>query len=128
MRHRGRISWGLRTALVAACILVLQGLAGAFATGAAAGSSTLDAFGNPLCVAGMDAGAMQGDRDHPALPGCCTGACGMFALPDAGGPAPQSLSNPLPLVAGAGTTRDVAAFRPAPGHDPGSPRAPPVAA
>lgn len=110
-------------------MLVLQGLFGAFATGAADAGEMLDAFGNPLCITSMDGGSQTPDsRDHSAMPDCCTAACGMFAPLAAENPSPHSLSNPLSPSATVEPTTGLAVFHPAPGHDPGSPRAPPVTA
>lgn len=96
----------MRLALLASCMLVLQVLLGAYATGAAAAAPPmLDAFGNVLCITSTDA-ADHGSADHTALPDCCTVACGMFAPIQANDRTGHSLSNPLPTS----VLREPAAF------------------
>jgi hypothetical protein len=63
-RVRGKLS-SKGVALVAAYMLVLQALFGAFASGAAAGTAILDDFGNPLCITSHVPGPSGGEgRDH----------------------------------------------------------------
>lgn len=117
----------MKVALVAASMLVLQALLGAFALGTAAASPMLDAFGNTLCITSTDAaehGSHKGE--HTALPDCCTVACGMFAFATADDRSPNSVSNPLvPALALAMPAFHVTL--PARGVDypPANPRAPP---
>ena len=85
----------MHVALVAAYMLVLQGLLGAFATGAAA-SPLVDIYGNPLCItSGHTSDAGSDGAKHSPPPDCCTTACGMFAPAAAANPAAVSLANPL---------------------------------
>lgn len=127
-RRRKQLNVGL--ALVAAYMLVLQALIGAFALGSAAASPMLDAFGNPLCITSMhstDNGS--GGSDHGTMPDCCTASCSMFAPATADERTLSSVANPLPVV----TARpapgfDTVAHTHAPEENPGSPRAPPATA
>lgn len=113
-------------ALVAAYMLVLQAMLGAFAMGAATASPMLDAFGNPLCITSTDAAVQSdGGRDHGTLPDCCGSACGMLAPLTVEDRTPHSLFNPIAPVQHVEFARDAAVYPPAPDHDPGNPRAPP---
>lgn len=86
----------MAVAFVAAYMLVLQALFGAFALGAAAASPLLDVFGDPLCVsAGATGESETAPGNHSVLPGCCTVACGMFAAATAADRHDHSLANPL---------------------------------
>jgi len=113
-------------ALVAAYMLVLQALFGSFAFGAAAGTSLLDDFGNPLCITSHEPGHSGGEgRDHSGMPDCCAPGCAMFAPITEGDREPHALSNPLtvPFAVSAEAPTLVAAGNVA--RRPGSPRAPP---
>lgn len=117
-------------ALVAAYMLVLQSLVGAFALGAAAASPVLlDVFGNPLCISSASGVASEEDHgDHGSMPDCCIIACSMFAPTTADERAPRSLYNPL--VKTAQQTEPVyesVIISFALEHSPGSPRSPPFA-
>ncbi|MBL0934905.1 MAG: hypothetical protein IBJ07_09155 [Rhizobiaceae bacterium] len=127
-RGRGK-PWGKGVALVAAYMLVLQALFGAFAFGAAAGVPLFDDFGNPLCITSHEPGHAGGEgRDHSGMPDCCAPGCSMFAPVTDGDREPNALSNPLrvayaiPVAVPAIAAADDIACR------PGSPRAPPLAA
>ncbi|MEO9336143.1 hypothetical protein ABFT80_01730 [Mesorhizobium sp. SB112] len=120
-RHKGSSFW---VALVAAYVLVLQSTFGALALGTAPGAMTLDVFGNPLCITSSD---QQGsDIDH-VMPNCCVLGCSMFAPVSSAPPETASLRHEwtgsfailLPLAA--------SVIARSPEHDPGSPRAPPLA-
>lgn len=65
-------------ALVAAFFLVLQAAHGANASSSRVG---LDAFGNPLCISGVNHGTdpTAPSSDHSGMPDCCTLACGAAA-------------------------------------------------
>lgn len=113
-------------AFVAACVLVLQSLLGAWANSAMAATPLLDAFGNPLCITSVDHDGKLPAGDHSKLPDCCAFGCSMVsslldAAPDTG----LGLLRPL-------TSDDVRfdlveAFHvPGPDHHPGNPRAPPL--
>jgi len=68
-------------ASIAAYVLVLQSLLGAFALGAGPAAAQTDAFGNVICTHAGAAEQPGGDRrDH--LPSCCTLGCvfSSFAL------------------------------------------------
>lgn len=116
----------MAVALVAAYMLVLQALFGAFAFGAAA-SPMVDVFGNPLCVTSGETGEIDGvPGDHSALPDCCGVACGMFAAATAADRQLHSLENPLAFsvvdrVRGFDDARRDFALQ----RGPGSPRGPP---
>ncbi|MFN3765255.1 MAG: hypothetical protein ACK4R3_06760 [Aliihoeflea sp.] len=125
---RGKLL-GKGVALVAAYMLVLQALFGAFAAGASAGVPMLDDFGNPLCITSHEPGPSGGEgRDHSGMPDCCAPGCSMFAPATDGDREPHALSNPLKVFRAifvalpAIVATDDAASR------PGSPRAPPLAA
>ena len=124
--HRTARNGRLGMALVAAAILFLQGLFGAYANAAFVGAAQLDAFGNPLCVSMPGETGAPGKHDPAAMPGCCTLACqaGASLLPSepVGTAFPAhaawiALGTPLP--------RPLSLARHA-GHRPGNPRAPPL--
>lgn len=124
-RGRGKL-WGKGVALVAAYMLVLQALFGAFAVGASAGAAMLDEFGNPLCITShLPAPAGGEGRDHSGMPDCCAPGCSMFAPVTSGDREPHALSNPLRVLQAsfAATPPIVAADHVA--TRPGNPRAPP---
>lgn len=114
-----------------ALVLVSQSVIGALALGAAAGGPQFDAFGNPLCVTGVErsGGGEHLPSDHSRLPDCCGVACSMFW---------QSLPVPTDFAgivlnprvetraAFAGYRIDAAGTRG--DHEPGNPRAPPLTA
>lgn len=129
VRHFRRKSWGPGFALVAAYMLVLQAMLGAFALGAAAASPVLDTFGNPLCIVSTDEATMPdgGQDDHGALPDCCGSLCGMLAPLTAEDRAPRSLSNPLSPFLQVEFAFEEVVLPHASVHHPGNPRAPPVA-
>lgn len=116
----------LSVALVAALLLVLQTVAGAFASGTVA-AAPRDAYGNPLCITSgiHDGQELPAKPAHGMLPGCCTLACGMAAVL---GPVPvdvvgvvrlhAALLAPVAPVEGLPTHP--------PEHSPGNPRAPPL--
>jgi hypothetical protein len=106
-------------------MLVMQALLGALAIGSAAADPMVDAFGNPLCVT-SDQQDPSGGRDHTAMPDCCTSACSMVAPALTGERDAHYLANPLRIPAPATFDIGSRAAQPAPDHDPGSPRAPPL--
>ena len=116
-------------ALAAAFVLALQGLFGAFATGAANAGGMLDAFGNSLCITDMDgAGQPPHEGGDSVFPDCCTGLCGLVVPLTVAAPAFHSLFSPLVVSVKAWAPPRVMAFRSTPDHDPGRPRAPPFVA
>ncbi len=114
-------------AFVATLVLFLQALVGAYATGAAAAAPMLDAFGNPLCMPGMEQSGGEADRSgHKTLPDCCTVSCSMFLSAFSDERPAHSLSNPLSAsVAHALSTLDAHAPTFALERRSGRPRAPP---
>ncbi len=113
--------------MVAVLVLLLQSSVAAWAAAAMPASPAVDMFGNPLCIGGADHGSPAGD-DHSRLPDCCAIACAsavsVLHMPDAalGFFHPlRSVETPRPAMPGQQDrrTRD---------HDPGRPRAPPLAA
>lgn len=118
-------SWRFRTAYLAACILMLQFLAGAFALGAAAAAPPVfDIFGNPLCINSMD---MDNRVDLPVMPECCTTACAMASLLPPCDALPNSLLNPRsPDLLHPVMTFEAICHAPIVAHGPGNPRSPPV--
>ncbi len=127
LKHLRHIGIGKGVAFVAAWLLVVQMLAGAFVLGGAHAAPMVDAFGNPLCVTSETSGgdANDGER-HAGLPDCCTTLCGMVApaMPD--DRTPHFLANPLTASSVEHFGGDDRLRAPAPDHDPGNPRAPPA--
>ncbi|MEO5324696.1 hypothetical protein PV773_15360 [Mesorhizobium sp. CC13] len=121
-----RKRWSIGAALAVALIVMLKTTAGALTLGQ--GSPPLDMFGNPLCITSIADHTAPAKSNHASLPQCCTLGCNMFATPMASPPDGAALP--------AGRLRDVAvvvqparlAPPTAPDHDPGRPRAPPMAA
>jgi len=115
-------------ALVAAYLLLLQSVLGAFAFGAGPVASQLDAFGNVICTHEGAAELPAGDQ-HPAhMPACCTLGCSMvshaYAPPPENGMALASLSfETVAFVFPAIVHLDFARER-----SPSNPRAPPIPA
>lgn len=111
--------FGLPAALV---LLLFQSFAFGLSAGAAALPASLDAFGNPLCAHSEHGGG----SGHPTIPDCCTVACGIHlpALP-VGTVEAVVLRHHAGILAPVAASRLV--FPSAPDHDPGRPRAPPVA-
>jgi hypothetical protein len=119
---------GSIVAVAAALIVFLQSIAIAWSAAAMPAGPQFDAFGNPLCIAGTaHGGGDQGD-DPSSLPNCCTFACGnaspALALPS--GTDAALLTPPDRSAPQLSTFRTINLA--APEHDPGSPRAPPLAA
>jgi hypothetical protein len=124
----GRRTGRMAVALVAAWLLVLQSMVGAFALGGASAAAPLDGFGNVICTHDGAAGFPGSDRRPAHPPACCVLVCSLAspalaAPPDAG---------PLLVRIDPETARivfPVSGHRPwARGHSPSSPRAPPFAA
>ncbi|MGV6876411.1 DUF2946 family protein [Pseudochelatococcus sp. B33] len=124
-KRRETRSW---VAVVAAYALVIQSLLGAFAIGASAAPSRLDAFGTVICTShgvealpdGADPSKSGLMPDHCAV-GCCAFAHAILSVPD-------YTAVPVAFV-----PQEDAVLRPAPearasGREglPGNPRAPPV--
>ncbi len=115
-------------ALVAAYLLLLQSVLGAFAFGTGPNASQLDAFGNIICTHEGAAELPVGDQ-HPAhMPACCMLGCSMVsqvhAPPPESGMALASLSFEtvafvFPAIVHLDFTRE---------RSPSNPRAPPVPA
>ncbi len=126
-RQHGR--YGM-VAVAVAILMAFQSLLGPFAMAAGAASPMLDAFGNPLCIAGMEGHepASAPGKDHALMPECCTLACSMsFAFV----PTDRAVAilftplvQPLPRV----RVRYADQIRSVLDDLPGNPRAPPVAA
>lgn len=109
-------------------MLALQGLFGAFTTGAASAGPMFDAFGNPLCITSgiHDPGSFGHTHEPGSVPECCAGACSLIAAPAFDTRADAFLSNPLPPAAPGFAPFCAFIIQPAFDHDPGSPRAPPA--
>ncbi|WP_411034856.1 hypothetical protein [Shinella sp. BYT-45] len=117
-------------AFALAILLALQSLLGSFAMAAGTGTPMVDAFGNPLCIGGMEGHepASAPDKDHSRHQECCTLACGMahgFAPTDR---AVAILFNPLAQPSQRILEARFDQVRPALDNLPGNPRAPPFAA
>jgi hypothetical protein len=115
-------------ALVAAYLLVLQSVLGAFASGLSPDASQLDAFGNVICTQQGAAQLPGGDPHQQHMPACCVLGCGMasaaFVPPPAAATVPGSFSVEtvafvLPPFRHLDFTRD---------RSPSNPRAPPARA
>lgn len=117
-----RAGWRLGIALVAAYLLVLQSVFGAFALGI--GPQQLDAFGNPLCIGSGDHSG-SGKTDHGSLPNCCTLGCPMVGQTLGAPPQVSWLPASPPLDVGAVTHVPPVVVVSADDHRPGNPRAPP---
>ena len=125
--RKNRRSW---VALLAACVLVVQSLAGALATGAHAASIQLDAFGGVICATNAaetpSGGGESPEKRH--TPACCFAGCLSFAwaaLP-ARGAAPVP---PLPVRRSDPVVPQRADHRPTERRgSPANPRAPPTIA
>ncbi|WP_269931875.1 hypothetical protein [Aminobacter sp. HY435] len=122
-RRRGT---GFGVALAAALLFVLQTAAGALAIGQ--GQPPLDIFGNPLCITTATDHTAPAKSDHPSLPECCTLGCNMVSSAAVSPPqghevalaSPIEIPAPfLPMLLDPPTDAK---------HDPGNPRAPPLAA
>lgn len=117
--------WRLRVALAAALLLLFETVSGAFAGADPFARVVLDAYGNPICTSHS---GNEGGPSHSSLPGCCTLACSMVAPALAGASAGGIVSPGLRAIISylpAGFAADV--LPAAPDHDPGRPRAPPLA-
>ncbi|MBS7701510.1 MULTISPECIES: DUF2946 family protein [unclassified Chelatococcus] len=124
LRQQRGCAW---VALVAAYMLILQSVLGAFAIGASASPERNDVFGTILCApSGDQSGASDDAPVRRHLPDCCLYGCSMFApvllsLPAAAETPfehPVVLSHPLPdFGVRAPLRRD---------GSPGRPRAPPL--
>lgn len=116
---------GFGVALVAALMLVLQTVAGALALGQ--GTPPLDIFGNPLCITSSSGHTAPAKSDHAGMTECCTLGCNMFSTALASPPEGAALAVDLQSHAAVQlpvSRRDLSA---PPKHDPGNPRAPPLA-
>ncbi|PDT47573.1 hypothetical protein CO661_12680 [Sinorhizobium fredii] len=123
---RRRIGSRQGLALVAVLMLVLQSVAAASA-GPRPDLRQFDSVGNPLCITGTSHSDTEhgDDRDRP--PDCCTPGCCMSS------PLPAAPSGSATLVAPPPSSRTALASHCAflvhkSKHNPGSARAPPLAA
>lgn len=122
-----RRRWDWWVALAATCVLMFQLTTGALAFDPEANAFQLDAFGNPLCLNGVDhAGPGQGDRDHSKQPGCCLAGCCLSSA--ALMPPPDIAWLPVKMAV---SSQVVIPLRPTVffsvrGYVPGNPRAPPL--
>lgn len=113
-------------ALVAAWMLVLQGLLGAFASAATPPGANLDVFGNPLCITSTDAHGL-GDDAYKGMPPCCLGVCVPLTALSDDTRAPHELENPLVLSLDATPAEKFETARFEPRHAATRQRAPPSA-
>lgn len=80
--RRMKSSW--RVAGAAVCMLVLQSMGGALASGASSASFEFDAFGNPICATSSDGVHSSGSQDgNSHRRDCCTLGCSISAQPAA---------------------------------------------
>lgn len=112
-------------ALAAALMLVLQTAAAALALGQ--GTPPLDIFGNPLCITSASGHTAPAKSEHPSLPECCTLGCNMFSMATGSPPNGAGFRVERPLEARIVFQSPRLDPSIAPEHDPGNPRAPPVA-
>jgi hypothetical protein len=113
-------------ALVAAYLLVLQSMFGAFAFGLGPDASQRDAFGNVICTHEGVAERPGGDPHQQHMPTCCVLGCGMVSAahappPDAAALARSLVFDAVAFVLPAFRHLDFARAR-----SPSNPRAPPV--
>jgi hypothetical protein len=97
MKHRGtrRSTFPAHfSALLIACLLVLQFSFGAFAAGANSAPPQLDAFGNPLCLSGTADGG--GKVDHGSATHGCAFHCLFASLTPGAPPANMAVVLPRP--------------------------------
>jgi hypothetical protein len=118
----------IAVALVAAWLLVLQSVLGAFASASGPQARQLDAFGNVICTHEGAAELPAGDPHQQTLPPCCGFGCLLSFAPHSPPPAVLALSRDVVFEAAA-----FAAPVPAPPLFPrdrssANPRAPPPAA
>lgn len=120
-----RKGWGFGVAFAAALMLVLQTATAALAIGQ--GTPPLDIFGNPLCITTSTDHTAPAKSDHPSLAECCTLGCNMLSTALA--TPPDGVVVPVALQPHGALRFIPARLDPstAPEHDPGSPRAPPLA-
>jgi len=111
--------------LVAACVLLLDSLVTAWATGMVPARIQVDPLGNPLCLVDTDSDRSGSPADHSAMKDCCVIGCSMTATLAAEPSGASLFLRPISRSAVA-----VAVYRPAarapPEYDPGNPRAPPL--
>jgi hypothetical protein len=72
-----RRRWSIAVAFVAAYLLVLQSVVGAFALGLGPSPAQLDSFGNVICTHAGAAELPAGDTQPKHLPNCCVVGCTM---------------------------------------------------
>lgn len=115
-------------ALVAAYLLVLQSVLGAFAFGLGPDASQRDAFGNVICTQEGAAELPGGDPHRQHMPACCMLGCSLASSVHAPPPAAAALARSVVFEAVAFV---LPAFRHldfARDRSPSNPRAPPATA
>ncbi|MGB3539073.1 MAG: hypothetical protein WBA42_13010 [Mesorhizobium sp.] len=117
----------MAVAFVAAYLLVLQSVVGAFALGLGPNPAQLDSFGNVICTHAGAAELPAGDTQPKHLPNCCVVGCTMASPALGVAPAAGGLQARLSF-------QTVVYRSTKPGHlalardrSPANPRAPPVA-
>lgn len=128
MRIR-RKRWDWWVAFAATCVLLFQLTTGALAFNPEANAFQLDAFGNPLCLNGLDHPASgQGDGDHSKQSGCCLAGCCLSSTVFM--PPPDAVSLPLKMAVSSEVVVPIGPtiVFPDRGYVPGNPRAPPLTA
>lgn len=115
-------------AFVAAYVLVLQSVLGAFALGTGPDASQRDVFGNVICTQEGAAQLPGGDPHQQHMPACCVLGCGMTS-------AAYAPPREADTLAGSLSFETVAFVLPAFRHldfardrSPSNPRAPPASA
>lgn len=113
-------------ALIATLVLLLQTVFMSWSLAAAPHDTTLDAFGNPLCITGSDHGSAPAD-DPASEPARCTLGCVMSSMV-LHAPAPDAVAvrRDVEPDARIGSEHPLPHVRST--HRPGSPRAPPLTA
>jgi hypothetical protein len=117
-------------AFAIALLISLQALLGTAALAAAVANPTLDAFGNPLCIAHMDEQdpASAPGKERSLAPDCCTLACGVAIGTAPDDHADALLFNPLAQRSQRMVAGHAAPVRPVHDDLPGHPRGPPATA
>ncbi|MGO4658185.1 DUF2946 family protein [Ensifer sp. 2YAB10] len=119
---RRRNSWGL--AFFAACLFVLQSIAGTFAASSMAAVAQIDPFGNALCASVDHASKDNHDSGHGSAADCCLLGCCVSSQVLAAAPEAFEVFT-FQVTSATEQYWPAAAPSPRGEHRPGYPRAPP---
>lgn len=93
----GRRRNGWQVALIAAFVLVLHVVGGAFALGAMPNPPQLDVFGNPICMGAQHSDTGDHDGGHGQPTDCCLLGCSMSSQLLAAATSDASWVRPIPV-------------------------------